>query len=364
MMTPRPDVAVIGGGVVGLAVAWRCAQRGLDVHVYHDELPGTASAVAPGMLAPVSEADFPDPALLKFAHDARVGWPAFAAELAEASGIDLGYNAGGLLLVAHADEDRSRLAAMYGFRDGYDVPCTRLDAAELRAREPMLSAESVGGGFATEDHHVDAQRVRQALRVAGEALGVRYITRRVTSLDEVTAGSVLVAAGAWSPSLHDWPGTPVQGQVVLLRDPSGGPGLRHGIRGVVGGEPVFLAGRDGSRTIVAATVDHTGFDARPSARATDSLLRKAITLVPALAGHEVIETRVGLRPDTPDHLPIMGRVPDRPGVYVSTGHYRHGVLLAPVAAELMTTLMVTGADGVPAAFTPQRFRSAKEGASR
>ncbi|GJF31098.1 glycine oxidase ThiO [Kitasatospora sp. NE20-6] len=363
-MTRRPDLAVIGGGVVGLAVAWRCAQRGLDVHVYHDEIPGTASAVAPGMLAPVSEADFPDPALLEFAHEARRGWPAFAAELTAASGIDLGYATDGLLLVAHGVDDRTRLAAMYGFRDGYDVPCTPLDADGLRAREPLLSAGCRGGGFATEDHHVDAQRVRAALRAAGQALGVRHVTRRVQSLDEVPAGAVLVAAGAWSPSLYASPVTPVRGQVVLLRDPSGGPGIRHGIRGVVGGEPVYLAGRDGHETIVAATLDHTGFDVRPSAQATESLLRKAVALVPALAGHEVTATRVGLRPDTPDHLPVMGRVPGRPGAYVCTGHYRHGVLLAPVAADLMTALLVTGDDGIPAAFTPQRFRSAKETASR
>ncbi|MFC6594219.1 glycine oxidase ThiO [Kitasatospora paranensis] len=363
-MTRRPDVAVIGGGVIGLALAWRCAQRGLAVEVHHDELPGTASAVAPGMLAPVSEADFPDPALLEFAHEARRSWPAFAAELAGASGIDVGYATDGLLLVAHAAEDRARLAAMYGFREGFDVPCTPLDADELRAREPLLSAEASGGGFATEDHHVDAQRVREALRAAGQALGVRYVDRRVRSLDEVSAGSVVVAAGAWSPSLDEWPVTPVRGQVVLLRDPSGGPGLRHGIRGVAQGQPVYLAGRDGHETIVAATLDHTGFDVQPSAQATEALLRKAVALVPALAGHEVTETRVGLRPDTPDHLPIMGRVPGRSDAYVCTGHYRHGVLLAPVAADLMTELLVTGADGIPAAFTPQRFRSAKERASR
>jgi glycine oxidase len=363
-MTERPDVAVIGGGVIGLAVAWRCAQRGLDVHVYHDEIPGTASAVAPGMLSPVSEADFPDPTLLRFAHEARHSWPAFAAELAAASGIDLGYAADGLLLVAHAVEDRARVAAMYGFRDGYDVPCVPLDADELRAREPLLSAECSGGGFATEDHHVDAQRVRAALRAAGEALGVRHVTRRVRSLDEVRAGAVLVAAGAWSPSLDAWPVTPVRGQVLLLRDPSGGPGLRRGIRGVVQGQPVYLAGRAGHETIVAATLDHTGFDVRPSAQATEALLRRAVALVPALAGHEVTETRVGLRPDTPDHLPVMGRVPGRSDAYVSTGHYRHGVLLAPVAADLMTALMVDGTDGIPAAFTPQRFRSVKESASR
>lgn len=363
-MTRRPDVAVIGGGVIGLAVAWRCAQRGLDVDVYHDEIPGTASAVAPGMLAPVSEADFPDPALLRFAHEARRGWPAFAAELAAASGIDLRYEAGGLLLVAHAAEDRARLDAMYRFRDGFDVPRTRLDADELRAREPLLSAACSGGGFATEDHHVDAQRVRAALRTAGQTLGVRYIARRVRSLDEVSASSVLVAAGSWSPSLYEWPVTPVRGQVVVLRDPSGGPELRHGIRGVVQGEPVYLAGRDGHRTIVAATLEHTGFDVQPSTQATESLLRKAVALVPALAGHEVAETRVGLRPDTPDHLPIMGRIPGRSSAYVCTGHYRHGVLLAPVAADLMTALMVTGTDGIPAAFTPQRFRTAKERVSR
>ncbi|MEY9873000.1 glycine oxidase [Streptacidiphilus sp. MAP12-33] len=363
-MTGRPQVAVIGGGVVGLAVAWRCAQRGLDVHVYHDEIPGTASAVAPGMLAPVSAADFPDPALLRFAHEARHRWPAFAAELAEASGTDVGYTATGLLLVADAPEDRERLAAMYGFREGYDVPCTPLTADELRSREPLLSAQADGGGFATEDHHVDAQRVRAALRAAGEAAGVRYHTRRVRSLDEVPADSVLLAAGSWSPELYPWPVTPVRGQVVLLRDPAKGPGLRHGIRGVVGGEPVYLAGRHDHETVVAATLDHAGFDVRPSAQATEALLRKAVALVPALAGHEVVDARVGLRPDTPDHLPIMGRVPGRPGAYVSTGHYRHGVLLAPVTADLMADLLVTGDDAIPAAFTPQRFHTAKETASR
>ncbi|MFJ5233212.1 glycine oxidase ThiO [Kitasatospora sp. NPDC088391] len=359
-MTRRPDLAVIGGGVIGLAVAWRCAEQGLDVEVHHDESPGTASAVAPGMLAPVSREDFPDPALLEFAHDARRRWPAFAAELAAASGTDLGYSTAGLLLVAHAPGDHPRVAAMYGFREGFDEPCEPLDADRLRAREPLLSAASSGGGFATRDHHVDAQRVRAALRAAGEAAGVRYVDRRVKSLDEVSAGKVLVAGGSWSPEVQAWPVTPVRGQVVLLRGPSDGPGLRHGIRGVVGGEPVYLAGRHGGETVVAATLDHAGFDARPSERATEALLRKAVALVPSLAGHQVVAARVGLRPDTPDHLPIMGRVPGAPDTYVCTGHYRHGVLLAPVAADLMTSLITTGADGTPPAFAPHRFRTAHE----
>jgi glycine oxidase len=307
------------------------------------------------MLAPVSESDFPDPALLKFAHEARHGWPSFAAELVAASGIELGYAAEGLLLVAHAAEDRARLAAMYSFRDGFDVPIESLDADGLRRREPLLSAECRGGGFATRDHHVDAQRVREALRRAGQALGVSHVSQRVWSLDEVSAGSVLVAAGAWSSGLYEWPVTPVRGQVVLLRDPSGGPGLQRGIRGVVRGEPIYLAGRAGHETIVAATLDHAGFDVCPSAQATDSLLSKAVALVPTLAGQEVAATRVGLRPDTPDHLPIMGRVPGRSDAFVCTGHYRHGVLLAPVAADLMTALMVDGTDGIPSEFSPLRF---------
>ncbi|RKE17917.1 glycine oxidase ThiO [Streptomyces sp. TLI_171] len=363
-MTRRPDLAVIGGGVVGLAVAWRCAQRGLAVEVHHEELPGTASAVAPGMLSPVSAADFPDPELLAFAHRARHRWPGFAAELAEASGTDLGYGAEGLLLVAHQESDRERVAAMYGFREGHDAPPKALDADELRSLEPLLSPEAVGGGFVTEDHHVDAQRVRAALRLAAAAAGVRFVERRVGALGEVAADAVLVAAGSWSPELHPWPVTPVRGQVVLLRDPAGGPGLRHGIRGVVDGQPVFLAGRHGHETIVAATLDHTGFDVRPSERDTEALLRSAVALVPALAGHRVVETRVGLRPDTPDHLPVMGRVPGRPHTYAATGHYRHGVLLAPVTADLLADLVVTGTDGIPAAFAPDRFRTAKESAPR
>ncbi|WP_033214946.1 glycine oxidase ThiO [Kitasatospora phosalacinea] len=363
-MTPRPDLAVIGGGVVGLSVAWRCAQRGLTVEVHHEELPGTASAVAPGMLSPVSAADFPAPELLAFAHRARHRWPAFAAELAEASGTDLGYGADGMLLVAHRPSDRERVAAMYAFREGHDAPPKALDAAGLRALEPLLSPDADGGGFVTEDHHVDAQRVRAALRTAGEAAGVRFVAGRVGALDEVRAGAVLVAAGSWSPDLHPWPVTPVRGQVVLLRDPDGGPGLRHGIRGVVDGQPVFLAGRHGHETVVAATLDHTGFDVRPSAQATEGLLRSAVALVPALARHRVVETRVGLRPDTPDHLPVMGRVPGRPDTYAATGHYRHGVLLAPLTADLLADLVATGTDAVPAAFSPERFRTAKESTPR
>ncbi|MEV0726196.1 glycine oxidase ThiO [Micromonospora purpureochromogenes] len=369
-MTHHPDVAIVGAGIVGLTLAWRCAQRGLTVTVFHDELPGTSSAAAPGMLSPVSAGDFPDPLLLKFAEDARRRWPGFAVELAGGTGTDLGYSTTGILLVAHDAADHDRVSRMYNFRDGSGGVCEPLDARGLRAREPLLASDCLGGGYVTDDHYVDAQRVVAALRAAVRSLGVRFVDRRVRSLDELSAGAVVVAAGAWSGDLLSCPVTPVKGQVVLLHDPSGRKGIRHAIRGVVGGEPVYLADRPGGFTVVAATMEHAGFDAQPTDAGTGSLLRKATALVPTLAHHDVVAATAGLRPDTPDHLPLMGEVPARPRIFACTGHYRHGVLLAPLIADRMTALIVDGVDDIPAAFAPGRFDmaalttgSAKEGSS-
>jgi glycine oxidase len=351
----RPDVAVVGGGIIGLAIAWRCAQRGLRVVVYDDHARGASSKVAPGMLAPVSAADFPEPALLEWAHLARRRWPSFAAELVAATGDDICYRTEGILLVGCETADREQIAGMYGFRSGLDEPATPASADELRRLEPLLSEHAVGGGFRTADHHVHPQRTLTALHRAGQALGVRHVTRRIGDIAEVDAGTVVIAAGCWSPALLDLPVSPIRGQVVLLRQRRPSAGLRHGIRAAVSGEPVYLAPRPGGETIVAATLEDAGFDARPTDRATRCLLRRAVTVAPALGQHEVVASTVGLRPGTPDDLPLMGAITARQDVLVCTGHYRHGVLLAPLAADVMADLIVDGTDRVPAAFAPGRF---------
>lgn len=347
------DVAVVGGGAIGLACAWRLAQRGSSVTVV-DPAPGSgASHAAAGMLCPVTEAHYGEEPLLALTLTSAGRWPEFAAELSDESGIDVGYRAEGTLAVAFDDDDVRALDGLLRFQQSLGLPADRLGSRECRSLEPRLSPRIRGGARFAGDHQVDNRRVVAALLVACERRGVGTVRRSAARLagggvvlDDgtvVAAGRVVVAVGCWSASLADEvPVRPVKGQIVRLAFDPADPPLAHNVRGLAGGRSVYLVPRADGELVVGATVEELGFDTTVTAGAVQELLRAAADLLPGVSELRLVETHAGLRPGTPDNAPIIGPSPGDERVVYATGHFRNGILLTPVTADAVASLVVDG----------------------
>jgi glycine oxidase len=341
----RVNVAVIGAGVIGLAIAWRCTQRGLRVSVHDPSPGGGASHAAAGMLAPVAESYFGEQELTALMVESARRWPGFAAELTAATGADLGYDAEGTLVVALTADDLAESERLRAYQEELGLPITPLRPSALRDREPALSTRVRGGAHAPADHQVDPRRLVAALRVAA---GVP-----ITPASEVDADVTVIAAGCGTAALAGLPIRPVKGQILRLRAPAAG--FRHVIRGYADGRRVYLVPRRDGEVVVGASVEERA-DAAVTAGTVLDLLRAATDLVPEIAEYELVEAAVGHRPATPDNAPVLGRLPGRPDVVVAGGHYRHGILLAPVTADLIARLVATGErDPLLVPFDPDRF---------
>lgn len=348
------DVAVVGGGVIGLACAWRAAQRGFAVTVV-DPAPGSgASHAAAGMLCPVTEVHYGEEPLLALTLESARRWPDFAAEVTDASGIDVGYRTEGTLAVAFDDDDLRALDQLLRFQQSLGLAVERLRSRECRSLEPRLSPRVRGGVVCRGDHQVDNRRLVAALLVACERLGVDVLRRRGASLTEdgvvlgdgavVAAERVVLAAGCWSTALADEvPVRPVKGQIVRLGFDPADPPLVRNVRGLAEGRSVYLVPRAGGELVVGATVEELGFDATVTAGAVLELLQAASDLVPGVSELRVVETHAGLRPGTPDNAPIIGPSRQSPRTIYATGHYRNGILLAPVTADAVGALLADGA---------------------
>jgi glycine oxidase len=370
-----PDVLVIGGGVIGVGVAWRCAQRGLKVTVV-DPAPGSgASSAAAGMLAPATELHYGEQALLQLNLDSARRYPQFAAELAAASGHDVGYRRSGALVAAWDDADLANLRDLQAFGSSLGVATELLTGREIRRREPALASAVAGGLYAPDDHAVDNRRLHAALLEAVRVSGGELRRERVVALEKsatrvsgirtdqghaISADTVVLAAGAWSAQLPDPGGgalppiRPVKGQTVRLRVP-GPPLLRHVIRGTIKGSPVYLVPRDDGELVVGASSEEVGFDLAPRAGAVYELLRDAQSLIPLLGEVQFGEVSTSVRPGSPDNAPIIGRS-SIPGLVLATGHYRNGILLTPVTADGIADLISTGSvPDVLAGFSVDRF---------
>ncbi|GII76115.1 glycine oxidase ThiO [Sphaerisporangium rufum] len=361
------DVVVVGGGVIGLSAAWRAARLGHRVTVV-DPSPGAgATHAAAGMLAPVSEVTYTEEPLLRLGLASLARWPGFAAELAEESGVDVDHRATGTLDVAFGADDLAALSDLADFMTRLGLPVERLTGRECRRAEPMLSPAVRGGLLAAGDAWVDPRRVTAALLAALSRRGAALVTERVAAVEvagdrvrgvrtengtAIPAGRVLLAAGAWSASMPGLPPEalppvrPVKGEIMRLR---GAPGLLgRCVRGTVHGSHAYLVPRGDGEIVLGATQHEMGFDTRVTAGALWELLRDARELVPGVTELEVAEVRAGLRPGTPDNLPVIGPSV-LPGLLLATGHHRGGVLLAPltadaIAAELGGPAPVAGPD--------------------
>jgi glycine oxidase len=333
------DVVVVGAGVIGLACAWRCAQRGLRVLVLErEEEPGAgASGVAAGMLAPVTEAEFGEEALLRLNLAGAELWPAFAAELAERSGIDSGYRASGALVVGADRDDAEELRRLHSFQRSLGLAASWLSGRECRRLEPRLSPRVPGGILAEHDRQVEPRAVVRALRAAFEAAGGELRCGvEVRDPHDLDAEHVVLAAGCWSGA----PVRPVKGQILRLRGEQLAQRLVRTPR-------CYVVSRADGEVVVGATVEERGFDTAVTADGVFRLLEAAHEVLPDVAELEFVEASARLRPGTPDNAPLIG---EHDGVIWATGHHRNGVLLAPITAAAVAAI-VTGEDS-PAAVEP------------
>jgi glycine oxidase len=373
MATRAPaDVVVIGGGVIGLSVAWTAAAHGLAVTVV-DPAPGRgASWAAAGMLAPVGEAYYGEEALTALNLRASQEWPEFARALETASGQSVGYLADGTLMVAVDPSDQAATDDVLGFQLAHGLGARRLLARECRREEPLLAPGIRGGAELAHDHQVDNRRVVDALLAACRAHRVAFSDDEVSDVDigaggvggggrvtgvtlrhggGLAAGAVVVAAGCRSgqiggiPEAIRPPVRPVKGITLRMRADAGGPSLRRTVRGMVHGRSCYLVPRRDGTLVVGATVEERGFDLTVRIGAVSDLLDDARQLVPALEEYELIDTTAGLRPGSPDNAPIVGQT-GVTGLIMATGHYRNGILLAPVTAYEVTRILLAGTVGV------------------
>ncbi|HUB36589.1 MAG TPA: glycine oxidase ThiO [Solirubrobacteraceae bacterium] len=362
----RSDVTIVGGGIAGLACAWRASRAGLSVTLLErDELGRGASHVAAGMLAPVAEAEFGEAGrrLLELGMRSAALWPAFARELEQASGTGVDLLPTGTLVVARDDDEARELERQLAFRHSLGLPAERLRASAAREREPALAPTVRLAMEAPGDHCVDPRLVLAALRGACERAGVairehspvaaleldgagaRVNGVRLAGGERIDAALVVLAAGAWSAQVEGLPAhariavRPVKGQILRLRDPSG-PGLLRRVLRFQGG---YLVPRGDGRYVLGATVEERGFELAPTAGAVYELLRDASELLPGIDELQIEELSVGLRPGTPDNTPAIGPGAVE-GLVWATGHHRNGILLAPLTAELVVEALA----GVPA----------------
>lgn len=365
------SVVVVGGGAIGLSIAWRAALAGMDTTVV-DPAPGRgASWAAAGMLAPVTEAHYGETALLAFNLMSAQRWPSFAEELAEASGRDPGYRQCGTVMVARDTDDQLALADLLAFRQRLGLQVQRLTGREVRTLEPGLSPRIRGGLLVEGDHQVDNRALVEALLAGCTNSGVQV--RRATARDVVIAGdrvsgvrlddgsvllasAVVLACGAASAALAGVPAglvpvRPVKGQLLHLRGHLAGEPLA---RRVIRGLDVYVVPRADGRLVVGATVEEMGTDLRVTGGGVFELLRDAYELLPGIAELELVETTAGLRPGTPDNAPLLGRT-TLDGLVVATGHYRNGILLAPSTSDLVVEVLAGKEPPELAAFDPRRF---------
>ena len=360
-----PDVLVVGGGVVGCSVAFHLAREGISVTLLErDDLAGGASGIAAGMLTPLAEAE-PGTKALRLALRSLATFPALCAELLELSGIDPEYLASGRIEVAQSVEEAAHLAARPGTLEGHGLEW--LDEKAARNAAPGLAEDVVGALWSPNEGHVRspglarafagaAQRLGATVELGAPVVGLEREGDRIVGVRTASgpraAGGVVLATGVWSGATSGlpFPIEPVRGQIVSLESEAVSSGA------ILWSRDAYLVPKRDGTLVLGATVERVGFDRRVTARGVQELLVAGGALVPALGLATFLSAWAGLRPDTPDHRPLVGAVPETEGLWVAAGHFRSGVLLSPVTGEIVRDGIL--GKGLPAdaeAFAPGRF---------
>jgi len=356
-------VQVVGGGVIGLACAWELSRNGHEVTlVAPTQAPGRdgASWVAAGMLAPVTEAQFGESALTALLVEGARRWPAFATALHDATGQDVGYDTTGTVTVALDASDRASLDDLLAYQHTLGLEAHRRSASECRRLVPALSPALRGGIEVPGDHQVDNRALLGALAEACRAGGVTFVEGTVAALApgpelvladgrRLRPDRVVLAAGTGLAAIGGLVGTglphlrPVKGHILRLGPPDPAtrgtvPLLARTVRGLVHGRSVYLVPRRDGSVVVGATVEERGTDTAVRAGAVHELLCDARAIVPGVDELELLEAATGLRPATPDNTPCIGWT-GLDGVLAAVGHYRNGILLAPLTAAAVVDLV-------------------------
>ena len=370
------DAAIIGGGIIGGSIAFELARHKLRVVLLDRQQPGQeASWAAAGMLAPAP--DTPDSIpLVPLGRASLALYPEFIAAVEDASGRKVGYRAEGTLEVLFARGAERELSTLIALHHGLGLPTEPLRLEEAHRLEPALSREARAVALLAYEGSVDNRLLSDAVLAAAARQGVTIRAgAEVTSLlreasgcvgvvaggEKLRASHVVLAAGCYSGGIEGLsryaPTRPVRGQMAALR--SARVELRRVLRSTRG----YVVPRNDGRLIVGSTLENAGFEKRLTPAGLAAILSAALELAPELADAAVVETWCGLRPDTPDHLPVLGPT-DIEGLVVATGHYRNGILLAPVTAKLIREWLTEQRTSLPwEAFSPLRFAAAKRASS-
>jgi glycine oxidase len=362
------NTVVVGGGVIGLATAWRAARRGVTVTVI-DPAPATkASHVSAGMLPPGHEQLIGQEDLLRLCMTSRDLYPSFVAELEEFA--PAGFRRDGVLDVAFDEDSMRSLERQRDLQESLGIRTRRLSPEECDAFQPGL-APVVGGLLSPDDGSIDPRVLNAALITAVEALGGTVVRRSVVRVgdhtvtlddgDAVAFDRLVLAAGCWTHHIGGLPDgavpeiRPVKGQVLRLHaDPAL---LKVTTRAFAKGSSLYLVPRPDGELVIGSTYEERGYDEAATAEGISALIARAAKVIPGVGSLRFGEISAGLRPGSPDDLPVIGptAVPD---VYMASGHFRMGVQLAPVTAEGMAAYLTdTAPHASVVPFTPLRFSS-------
>jgi glycine oxidase ThiO len=374
MMTDR--VLIVGGGTIGLATGFELVRQGTAVTLFDRAEAGRGTSwQAAGMLAPDAEIGFEELELYRLNRESLRRWPDFARRIEAASGREVDYRDDGTLIVADDRDSAEALRRLFEFQEEQGLDVEWLTGEEAREIEPFLAPRLTAAIFCPSDHQVDNRRYLDAVRAAFEAEGgTLHQNTPVEAVvpdaeapavvtedgERVEGDRVLVAAGVWSRDLDgltpnaEPPVRPVKGQMLQLQRKTPFD-LQH----VVRGPEAYLAPKSDGRIVMGATSEEMGFDTTVTAGGLYDLLEGGWEVVPGIYDLPVDETWAGLRPASRDHAPLLGRS-GAPGVFMATGHYRHGILLTPVTAEEIARLLRTGETSTwLEPFSPTRFSEAQ-----
>ncbi|MBH0778148.1 glycine oxidase ThiO [Nocardia bovistercoris] len=346
-------LAVVGGGAIGLAVAWRAAESGWSVTVFDPTVASGASRVAGGMLAPLSEAWPHASRELAFGAASLRRWPEFAERLEAVTGVGV-FVAEQTLSVALDGADAADLRVVADFLVEHGHQPTMLDRAGVRAHEPALARTVRAGLLSVTESAVDNRLLLDALHRACLDSGVAIHAETVDDIDALPFDQVVLAAGAASARLRpDLPVRPVKGEILRLRHrPGAVPVPKRVIRARVHGRAVYLVPRaDG--IVVGATQYEAGFDTTVTVGGVRDLIADAEAILPGIGEYELAEAAAGARPVTPDNLPLIGRLDNR--VVAATGHGRNGILGIPLTVDATLGLLEGRPEADAEVADPRRF---------